>query len=162
KRAAGGPPADARAAEGGDLESAARAEPAGSTTMSVQEGLEGVVALSSDICSIIDGVLRYRGYSIDDLAANVNFEECAYLLSHKVRPTQAQLAAFKKEIDAEWAVPAGVVSVLKLLPKGVVPMAALRTAVSALGNFDPQAEAMTPEANYRKAVSLLAKTGPII
>ena len=67
--------------------------------MSVQEGLEGVVALSSDICSIIDGVLRYRGYSIDDLAANVTFEECAYLLYHKDLPAQAQLVAFKKELD---------------------------------------------------------------
>ena len=55
-----------------------------------------------------------------------------------------------------------MIQVLKLLPKGVVPMAALRTAISALGNFDPQAEAMSPEANYKKAVALLAKTGPII
>ena len=130
--------------------------------MSVQEGLEGVVALSSDICSIIDGVLRYRGYSIDDLAANVSYEECAYLLYHKDLPTSAQLAVFKKELDAEWAVPSGVVATMKLIPKGVVPMAALRTAVSALGNFDAEAEAMTPESNYKKAVRLLAKTGPII
>ena len=130
--------------------------------MSVQEGLEGVVALSSDICSIIDGVLRYRGYSIDDLAANVTFEECAYLLYHKDLPSQAQLLAFKKELDAEWAIPAGVVQGLKLLPKGVVPMAALRTATSLLGNFDPEAEAASAEANAKKAVRLLAKTGPLI
>lgn len=130
--------------------------------MSVQEGLEGVVALSSDICSIIDGVLRYRGYSIDDLAANVTYEECAYLLLHKDLPTAAQLAAFRKEVDAEWALPPGAVQGLRLLPKGVAPMAALRTAVSLLGHFDPEAEVMTPEANYRKAVRLCTKIGPLI
>ena len=101
------------------------------------EGLEGVVALSSDICSIIDGVLRYRGYSIDDLAANVTFEECAYLLYHKDLPTAAQLASFKKELDVEWAIPAGAIQGMKTLPKGVVPMAAIRTAISLLGHFDP-------------------------
>jgi citrate synthase len=130
--------------------------------MSVQEGLEGVVALSSDICSIIDGVLRYRGYSIDDLAANVSYEECLYLLLHKDLPTEAELSAFKKEIDAEWAVPAGVVQAFKLMPKGVVPMAALRTAVSVLGHFDSEAESMTPEANYKKAVRLCTKIGPVV
>ena len=126
------------------------------------EGLEGVVALDSDVCSIIDGVLRYRGYTIDDLAANVNFEECAYLLYHKDLPKAAELASFKKELDAEWALPAGVVQGLRLLPKGVTPMAGLRTATSLLGHFDPEAENMAPEANYRKAVRLLAKTGPLI
>jgi len=128
----------------------------------VKEGLEGVVALESDVCSIVDGCLRYRGYSIDDLAANVAFEECAYLLYHDDLPTAAELTAFRRELDAEWSLPPGVVQGLHLLPKGVVPMAAIRTAVSLLGHFDPEAENMTPEANDRKAVRLLAKTGPVI
>jgi citrate synthase len=126
------------------------------------EGLEGVVALSSDICSIVDGVLRYRGYSIDDLAGTVSFEETVYLLYHKDLPTAAQLAAFRKEIDAEVAVPAGVVQSLRALPKGLHAMAALRTAASLLGNFDRDAESATPEANYRKAVRLQARIGPLV
>jgi citrate synthase len=129
---------------------------------SVQEGLEGVVALSSDICSIIDGVLRYRGYSIDDLAANASFEEVVYLLYHKDLPTAAQLAAFRKELDAEWAIPSGVLQILRALPKGIHAMAALRTAASVLGNFDPEAEKTGPEANYRKAVRLQAQIGPLV
>jgi citrate synthase len=128
----------------------------------VQDGLEGVVALSSDVCSIIDGVLRYRGYNIDDLAANVTFEECAYLLLHKDLPTRAQLQGFQKELDAEWAVPAGAIATLRTLPKSVIPMAALRTGISVLGHFDPEAEKAGAEANYRKAVRLCARTGPLI
>lgn len=128
----------------------------------VQEGLEGVAALESDICRVSDGRLRYRGYEIDDLAANVSFEECAYLLLHEDLPTPAELVAFRRELDAEGHLPPGVVQGLHVLPKGVVPMAALRTAVSLLGHFDPEAESTAPEANRRKAVRLLAKTGPVI
>src|SRR5687767_1352011 len=129
---------------------------------SVQEGLEGVVALSSDVCSIVDGVLRYRGYTIDDLAANASFEETVYLLYHKDLPTSAQLAAFRKELDAEWTLPASAVQGLRGLPKGVHAMAALRTGASLLGNFDPEAEATGPEANYKKAVRLQARIGPLV
>lgn len=130
--------------------------------MVAHEGLDGVVALESDVSSVVDGVLRYRGYSIDDLAANVSFEECAYLLDHDDLPTSVQLAAFHRELDAEWGVPAGVIQGLHVLPTSVVPMAAMRTAVSLLGHFDPDAESMTPDANRRKAVRLLAKAGPLI
>jgi citrate synthase len=128
----------------------------------VQEGLEGVVALSSDVCSIVDGVLRYRGYTIDDLAAKASFEEVVYLLYHKDLPTAAQLAAFRRELDAEWQVPSGVVDLLRRLPKGIHAMAALRTGSSLLGNFDPDAEKTGPEANYRKAVRLQARIGPLV
>ena len=41
--------------------------------MSVAKGLEGVVALTSEISSIVDGVLSYRGINIDELADNANF-----------------------------------------------------------------------------------------
>jgi citrate synthase len=126
------------------------------------EGLEGVVALSSDVCSIVDGVLRYRGYSIDDLAATVTFEEVVYLLYHEDLPTSAQLASFRKELDAECRLPAGVVQAMRALPKGIHAMAALRTAVSLLGNFDPEAEAAAPEANRKKAVRLQAQIGPLV
>ena len=47
--------------------------------MSIGKGLEGVVALESSISSIIDGVLTYSGFHIDDLADQSNFEEVAFL-----------------------------------------------------------------------------------
>ena len=126
------------------------------------DGLEGVVALSSSICSIVDGVLRYRGYNIDDLAANVNFEECAYLLLHTDLPNVAQLAAFRKELDAEWTLPAGLLQALRVIPKDATPMAALRTGISLLAQFDPECEKSSAESNYKKAVRLCARTGPLI
>ena len=52
------------------------------------------------------GELRYRGYSIHDLAQNSCFEETAYLLVHGELPTAAQLAAFDGELKAARALPA--------------------------------------------------------
>ena len=43
--------------------------------MTATKGLEGIVATTSSISSIVDGVLTYRGYDIDDLAEHASFEE---------------------------------------------------------------------------------------
>lgn len=48
--------------------------------MTATKGLEGIVATTSSISSIVDGVLTYRGIDIDDLAENATFEEVIYLL----------------------------------------------------------------------------------
>ncbi|MXG06399.1 citrate synthase, partial [Escherichia coli] len=46
--------------------------------MTATKGLEGVVAAQSAVCSIIDGVLCYRGINVDELAENATFEEVVY------------------------------------------------------------------------------------
>ena len=51
--------------------------------MTVIRGLEGVVATTSSVSSIIDDTLTYVGYNIDDLAENATFEEVVYLLWHR-------------------------------------------------------------------------------
>src|SRR3982750_1020892 len=59
-------------------------------------GLEGVIACESAICNLEGkqgaGGLEYRGYSIEDLAGAVSYEETAYLLLHGDLPTHGQLA----------------------------------------------------------------------
>ena len=52
----------------------------GEMYMTATKGLEGIVAATSSISSIHDGVLAYRGINIDDLAERASFEETAYLL----------------------------------------------------------------------------------
>jgi citrate synthase len=131
--------------------------------MTVTRGLEGVVATSSSISSIIDDTLTYVGYDIDDLAVNASFEEVIYLLWHLKLPTKTQLEELKKQLAEHAALPQEVIEHFKMYPiQKVHPMAALRTAVSLLGLYDDEADVMDTEANYRKAVRLQAKMPTLV
>nr|WP_295969901.1 citrate synthase [uncultured Bacillus sp.] len=131
--------------------------------MTVTRGLEGVVATSSSISSIIDDTLTYVGFNIDDLTENASFEEVIYLLWHRKLPTKAQLDELKQQLADNAELPQGVLDHFKMYPINKVhPMAALRTAVSLLGLYDEEADVMDAEANYRKAIRLQAKLPTIV
>ena len=127
-------------------------------------GLEGVVALDTDL-SFIDGSqgeLVYRGYDIRDLAQNATFEEVAYLLWSGELPNQSQLDELNERLRAERDLPPMIIDMLRLVPEDANPMAALRSAVSALAMFDSEADDMSHEANYRKSIRLQARVPTII
>jgi citrate synthase len=120
------------------------------------KGLEGVVAAETTISKVYgeEGRLIYRGYAIEDLASNATFEEVCHLLWYGELPTQAQCDDLHARLIEGAAVEPRVFDVIRMAPAGTHPMAILRTAVSALGFFDPDAEDNTREANLRKAVRL--------
>src|SRR2546423_1579624 len=60
------------------------------------------------------------------------------------------------------AIPVQVINAMKAMPKTALPMEVLRTAISTLSMYDPEAEDMSPEANLRKAIRLTAQTGTIV
>jgi citrate synthase len=126
-------------------------------------GLEGVVAGESEICYIdgYAGILSYRGYNIHTLADNATFEEVIFLLWNGWLPKQAELDQLKKDLAANRGIPTAVVDFLKSVPQAS-PMDVLRTAVSMLGIYDPETPDMTPEANARKALRLMAQTATIV
>jgi len=130
--------------------------------MTATKGLEGIVATTSSISSIVDGVLTYRGIDIDDLAVNATFEEVIYLLWFGKLPTKAELEKLQNDLNANSKVPSAVIDQMKLYPKNVNSMAALRTAVSSLALYDEEANDMSPEANVRKAIKLQAQVPAII
>ena len=130
--------------------------------MTATKGLEGIVATTSSVSSIIDGILTYRGYDIDDLAENASFEEIVYLLWYGKLPKAAELTRLRSELSAAAAIPEQVVEHIRLIPANANSMAALRTATSALALYDHEADDMTKEANYRKAVRLQAQIPTII
>ncbi|KJD59069.1 MULTISPECIES: citrate synthase [Bacillus amyloliquefaciens group] len=131
--------------------------------MTATRGLEGVVATTSSVSSIIDDTLTYVGYDIDDLTENASFEEIIYLLWHLRLPNKTELAELKKQLAKEAAVPQEIIEHFKSYPlNNVHPMAALRTAISLLGLTDSEADVMNPEANYRKAIRLQAKVPGIV
>jgi len=126
-------------------------------------GLEGVIAGESEICYIdgYQGILSYRGYNIHTLADNAVFEEVIFLLWNGWLPKQLELDELKKSLAAERELPAPVVEFLRGVPKSN-PMDVLRTAVSMLSLYDPEAADMSADANHRKAVRLMSKTPTIV
>ncbi len=83
------------------------------------------------------GVLRYRGYNIEDLAEKASFLEVAYLLIHGELPTGEQLSSMVESVKAESSLPAGVDSILNSFPEGSHPMGMLSSTVNALHGFYP-------------------------
>ncbi len=137
------------------------------TPPTMAKGLEGVIAGESAICKVEQDALIYRGYEIADLAANASFEEVAYLLLKGDKPSTSELEAFNKILISERGLPETVREFLMtsgelVKNNSAVPMDILRTAVSILGHLDPECQDITPEANLRKSIRLLAKTPTII
>ena len=128
------------------------------------QGLADVVALDSHIAFVNGkiGQLLYRGYDIRDLARNTSYEEVLCLLLDGDLPNQARLDQVKEQLRAALVLPEGIWSILHRIPKDANPMAALRTAVSALSLFDDEADDGSPEANYRKSIRIVARVPAII
>ena len=127
-------------------------------------GLEGIIAADTSI-SYVDGIhgrLFYQGYDIHDIAEAMSFSEAVLLLWRGRLPTRAESHVFRSEVVAEMRLPSQVVEMLRLTPPNSHPMAVLRSAVSMLANFDPDAEDISREANWRKARRLLAQVPTII
>ncbi len=137
------------------------------TTAPAKAGLEGITAGDTAICSVEQGALIYRGYEIHDLAEHATFEEVAFLLLEGHKPSAGELNRFKGELAAERFLPAPVIDYLyesgRMIAAGsAVPMDVLRTAVSLLGNVDPDSQDNSPEAGLRKAKKLTAKIPTVI
>jgi citrate synthase len=126
-------------------------------------GLRGVVVGESEICDVqSEGNLYYRGYNIHDLADSATFEEVVFLLWNGTLPNRSELTAFRTELAAEYAVPDGVITVLKAFPRSAIAMDALRTGVSALGMYDPDTGDNSEAANHRKSLRLQAKMPTVV
>ena len=128
----------------------------------LKKGLEGVLVAESSL-SYIDGdegKLVYRGYTIDDLARNASFEEVVYLLWHGELPTADELGSFKSSMAEERHLDDGVQQLVRELAEAdEEPMAALRSIVSSLSAYDPDADAEPTDeaANLRKGRRITAK-----
>ena len=129
----------------------------------IHRGLQGVYFDRSEVCDIDGraGELWYRGYSIHDLAQRSTFEEASYLLFNGDLPTSEELGRWTRELVAARTIPAPVIEVIRSV-KDAHPMEVLRTAVSALGAFDPDVANNSPEATLRKSVRLASQVPLIV
>jgi citrate synthase len=129
----------------------------------IYRGLKDVYFERSGTSSIDGkaGELRYRGYSIHDLAVYSSFEETAFLLLHGELPGRAALKRFEAELKEARALPPAVLEIIERI-KTAHPMDVLRTCVSALSAFDPESADKSREANVRKGVRLTAQAPMIV
>lgn len=122
------------------------------------KGLEGVVAAETALSDIDGqkGLLYYVGYDIHDLATNATFEEIIYLLHNLELPTGSQLENLRSELGGEREPNELASKILPLLAEKAPPMSMLRTVTSISSAQDPDGPSMETEANYRKAMRLIA------
>lgn len=124
-------------------------------TSSNPQGLRNVVAGRTAICTCgHEGRgLDYRGYAIEELAANASFEEVAWLLLHGELPRAEELSEFKKRLRGLRGLPPAVKSALEQIPSSAHPMDVMRTACSVLGVAEPEGD---PKNQMQTAERLLA------
>ena len=104
------------------------------------------------------GILRYRGYSIEELAAHADFLEVAYLLIFGELPTQDQLEKFHSDIKAKAIVDDDVRKILDAFPKSAHPMGILSSLTSALTAFNPTSVNVDSEEEmYNAIVKIMGK-----
>ncbi|MFN4761565.1 citrate synthase [Gillisia sp. Q332] len=104
------------------------------------------------------GILRYRGYSIEELAEKADFLEVVYLLIFEELPNKQQLDKFKKDIIDQSEVNEDMQKVINGFPSSAHPMGMLSSLTSALIAFNPKSVNVDSEEDmYKAIVKILAK-----
>ncbi|MCB4799279.1 citrate synthase [Neotamlana laminarinivorans] len=104
------------------------------------------------------GILRYRGYSIEELAEKADFLEVVYLLIFGELPTASELDKFENDIKANSLVDDDVRKILEAFPKNAHPMGVLSSLTSALTAFNPiSVNIESQEDMYNAIVTILGK-----
>lgn len=130
----------------------------------IKKGLAGVVVDTTSISKVNPETnsLLYRGYPVQELAENSSFEEVVYLLWHGEIPTSDQLGKFQQLERSSRELSSELISLIDSMSKKSHPMDVLRTVVSFIGAQDTEAENLSPESIYKKAMRLLAVSPAII
>lgn len=130
----------------------------------IYKGLAGVVVDTTAISKVVPETnsLTYRGYAVQDLAANCSFEEVAYLLWYGELPGVAQLAQFQQQERASRRADRSLLSLVAKMPDNCHPMDVVRTAISYLGAEDPAEDDNSAKANRAKALRMMAVLPTIV
>ncbi len=109
-----------------------------------------------------EGILRYRGYSIEELCSKSSFIEVAYLLIYGELPNKDELSFFINEIKKESIVDEDLKSILKSFPKSAHPMGVLASLTSGLIAFNPSSVDVDSDHEMREAIIMLLAKFPIL
>lgn len=128
--------------------------------VTLDQGFVNTASCASGI-TYIDGdagILRYRGFPIEQLAGKASFLEVSYLLIHDALPTSAQLAEFGDKIRVHTLLQEEMRTFFSGFPRDAHPMAVLSSAVTALSTFYQDAlDPTDPEQVEISAIRLMAK-----
>ncbi|MEY2693789.1 MAG: hypothetical protein RL142_137 [Actinomycetota bacterium] len=130
----------------------------------IYKGLAGVPVDYTAISKVNpeSNSLLYRGYPVQELAAQKSFEEVAWLLWKGELPTKDELAGFVKMERANRELSPSIKRVIDELPLTCHPMDVVRTAVSVMGTQDATTEDPSPAANLKKSMLLFAKLPAVV
>ena len=109
-----------------------------------------------------EGILRYRGYSIEELCEKSSFIEVAFLLIFGELPTKSELDLLNKEIREDSLEDEDLKLILKSFPKAAHPMGVLSSLTSGLIAFNPNSVDIESEADMREAIIMLMAKFPIL
>jgi citrate synthase len=128
--------------------------------ISYDPGLRNTATCRSAI-TLVDGergILRYRGYPIEELAAHATYLEVAYLIFHGELPTRSQYAEWERAVADNSLVHQKVTSFLDGFRHDAHPMGVLISTVAALSTFFPDAMQIDdPAVRRRQAIRLLGQ-----
>lgn len=108
------------------------------------------------------GILRYRGYAIEELAEKASFLEVAFLLIFGELPTDAQIAKFHADIKAQSIVDEDVRKIVDAFPKSAHPMGVIASLTSALTAFNPSSVNVNSEEDMYKAIVKILGKFPVL
>ncbi|MGJ8594000.1 MAG: citrate synthase [Aquaticitalea sp.] len=108
------------------------------------------------------GILRYRGYSIEELAEKADFLEVAFLLIFGELPTKDQLHKFHTDIKSYSVVDDDIRKIVDAFPKSAHPMGVVASLTSALTAFNPSSVNVDSEADMYKAIAKILGKFPVL
>jgi citrate synthase len=122
--------------------------------ITMDQGFKNTGACSSEITFLDgeEGILKYRGYTIEELAEKSNFLEVSYLLIFGELPTKAQLEKFENDIRKYTLVNEEMKNIIDGFPKTAHPMGVLASLTSALTAFNPKSVNVNNEKDMYEAV----------
>lgn len=138
------------------------------TEPDIRKGLAGVIADTTAISKVNpeSNSLLYRGYPVQELAANCTFEQVAWLLWKGELPTAVELAEFQQLERSQRGIDLAVKRAIDDLPLSAHPMDVVRTAVSVLGSLDATLTDDTtwidPELTLERSITMFAQLPSIV
>ena len=132
--------------------------------ITLDPGFKNTGSCQSDITFLDgeEGILRYRGYDIEDLADNASFIEVAYLLIFGDLPSKKILKVLEHKIHDDSYVDEDLKSILKSFPKSAHPMGILASLTSGLIAFNPTSVDVNSEEDMLEAIVILLAKFPIL
>jgi citrate synthase len=128
------------------------------------KGLEGVIAAESEICQVDgeNGKLYYLGYSIEDLADHVDFEETTFLLLYGRLPNREDMDRFSNRMRASRDLAPEILDMIRSFPKDAHPMELLQSVISYLSGYVQHKIHHSPTCNCRDTLHQVAQLASVV